>query len=66
MNFFVWGYLEGKLAERKPVTIENVKRIVEEEVRKVTPEMLRRVCLNFGKSARKCFTKIGDLFEAKL
>ena len=36
VDFFVWGYLEGKLVERKPVTVENVKRIVEEEATKVT------------------------------
>ena len=35
-TFFVCGYREGKLAEKKPVTFENVEIIVVEQVRKVT------------------------------
>ena len=41
LDFFVWGYLDSKLAENNSATIEGAEIIVEEEVRNITPETLR-------------------------
>ena len=57
LGFFVWGYLDSKLTEKKQAAIEDAKIIVEEEVPNVTSETLRRVGLNFGKRTRKSFQK---------
>ena len=41
-DFFLWGYLKGKLNERKPTTIDGLKRAITEELRKIPQEMINR------------------------
>jgi hypothetical protein len=46
-NFFLWGYLKSKVNERKPMTTEDLKQNIREEVAAISPTMLQRVMQNF-------------------
>jgi hypothetical protein len=52
-DFFLWGYLESKVYEKKPRTTEDLKQNIREEVAAIVPTMLQRVMQNFQKRLRE-------------
>lgn len=45
-DFFLWGYLKGKVYANKPRTIQQLKANIREEVGALGPEILRKVMEN--------------------
>lgn len=41
-DYFLWGYLKGRLNARKPRSVEGLKKAIADELRKVPLEMIRR------------------------
>lgn len=52
-DFFLWGYLKGKVYANKPRTIQQLKANIREEVRALGPEILRKVMENALERARQ-------------
>jgi hypothetical protein len=48
-DYFLWRYLKSKVNERKPMTTEDLKQNIREEVAAIPPTMLQRVTQNFQK-----------------
>ena len=45
-DFFLWGYLKGKVYANKSRTIQELKANIRKEVRALRPEILRKVMEN--------------------
>ncbi|XP_039280434.1 uncharacterized protein LOC120350562 [Nilaparvata lugens] len=58
-DFFLWGYLKSKVFETRPATIQNLKMRITQEIRAITPEVLRRVSENFSSRLRQCVQNDG-------
>ena len=59
-DFFLWGYLKGKLYTDKPNTLQELKLKNIQEICRITPEMLSAVMNSFIKRVRLCLTKNGS------
>jgi len=55
--FFLWGYLNSKVYEKKPRTTVHLKQNIREEVAAISPNMLQRVKQNFQKRLGECVDK---------
>lgn len=42
-DFFLWGYLKGKVYANKPDTLAQLKANIRQEIAQITPEMLQKV-----------------------
>lgn len=51
---FLWGYLKEKVYVNKPQTIPQLKNNIRDEIRAITPEILRKVMENVLERARIC------------
>ena len=47
-DFFLWGYLKGKVYENNPQTTEALKTNIRREIRRIPQEMCARVIQNFN------------------
>lgn len=47
-DYFLWGYMKGKVYEDNPQTIEALKTIIRREIRGIPQEMCPRVVQNFN------------------
>ena len=52
-DFFLWGYLKCKVYANNPRTIQELKVNIQEEVRVLGPEILRKVMENALERARQ-------------
>jgi hypothetical protein len=43
LDFFLWGYLKGKVYVTKQYNIEDLKQRIRHNIRQITPEMLHNV-----------------------
>ena len=59
-EFFLWGYLKGKVYTDKPNTLQELKLKIIQEISRITPEMLSAVMNSFIKRVRLCLTKNGS------
>jgi hypothetical protein len=46
-DFFLWGYRESNVYEKKPRTTVNLKQNIKDEVEAISPTMLQQVMQNF-------------------
>lgn len=53
-DYFLWGYLKGKVYGNKPTTIQVLKDNIIQEIGAITPEMCQNVMQNMDKRARIC------------
>jgi hypothetical protein len=53
-DFFLWGYLNIKVYEKKPRTMVDLKQNIRDEMAAVSPTMLQQVMQNFQKRLREC------------
>ncbi|XP_023311192.1 uncharacterized protein LOC111692289 [Anoplophora glabripennis] len=58
-DFFLWGYLKGKVYINKPRTIQQLKNNIRDEINNITPEVLRKVMENVLERARICEAENG-------
>jgi len=56
-DFFLWGYLKGKVYEKKPRTMVYLKQNIRDEVAAISPTMLQQVMQNFQKCLWECVDK---------
>ena len=48
-DYFLWGYLKGRVYKDAPMTLDALKQAITREIEAITPETLRKVMLNFRK-----------------
>ena len=53
-NFFLWGYLNAKVCEQRPLTLEALKEAIRQEVAAITPEMILKVTDNYRETLHQC------------
>jgi len=53
-DFFLWGYLNAKVYEQRPVTLEPLKEVIRQEVAAITPEMTLKVMDNYRQRLYQC------------
>ena len=53
-DYFLWGYLNGKVYANKPRNSEELKPSIRREIAAISEDMLQRVMLNFNERLRKC------------
>lgn len=58
-DYFLWGYLKGKVYAYKPQTLQQLKNNIRAEIRALEPETLRAVTENALKRARLCEAENG-------
>lgn len=59
-DFFLWGFLKGKVYANKPDSLQQLKANIREEIAKITPEMLEKVMKNAEKRADMCVAAGGS------
>lgn len=60
LDFFLWGYLKGKVYIDKPNTLQELKLKIIQEISRITPDMLSAVMNSVIKRARLCLTNNGN------
>ena len=58
-DFFLWSYLKSKVYVRKPLTVDDLKVSIREEIATVPQEMLVNVMQNFKERLRTCVRQEG-------
>jgi hypothetical protein len=58
-DFFLWGYLKGKVYTNKPNTIPILKNNIQNEIADITPEVCENVMKNMAERVRICFAARG-------
>ena len=53
-DFYLWGYLKGKVYANNPKTLEDLKENIRTEIRRIDTAKLHRVCDNMLQLAQKC------------
>lgn len=54
LDFFLWGYVKGKVYASNPVTLEQLKNNIREVIAGIGPQLCREVMENFVKRIRCC------------
>ncbi len=49
LDFFFWGYLKGRINQRNPKTLEGLKKIIKDEVKKVPQTMINKALKSWGR-----------------
>ena len=63
-TFYLWGYLKGEVyKDPAPETIQDLKRNIKREIRKINPEVLLKVCDNFVSRLQNVNAKRGAWIE---
>jgi len=65
-DFFLWGYLKSKVYETRPESIQDLKVRIQEEIRAITPALLRRVSENFRLRLTQCAQNEGGHLPEQL
>lgn len=63
LDFFLWGYLKDKIYKGKPETLLDVEKAVRSEIRKIKPDLLKRVIDSFRNRLYKIIVTEGAHFE---
>ena len=58
-DFFLWGYLKGKVYANQPKTLRALKTNIRREIAAITTEMLEEVMENAQKRAQLCLKEKG-------
>jgi hypothetical protein len=62
-DFFLWGYLKETVYKNRPRTLVDLKRNIEEAVKKITAETLLRVSRNMCQRVDLCLQENGEHFQ---
>jgi hypothetical protein len=62
-DFYLWGYLKGKMYENNPKTIDELKENIHRSIEAININVLRKVSLNVISCAKKCVEAQGGHFQ---
>lgn len=60
LDFFLWGYLKGKVYGDNPKNIDHLKKNIRREIKKIPTAVLRRVIHSFNKRLLECKERNGQ------
>lgn len=63
LDFFLWGYLKGKVFKSQPANLDDLKDRIRQEIRQITPQMVRNVQREFVDRLGYCQLTNGRHFE---
>ena len=63
LDFSIWSTISSEVFKAQPTTIEQLKQVVEDVVRKMEPDSLRKVVRHTLKRAELCVSQKGGHFE---
>lgn len=59
LDFFFWGYLKWRVSQRRPKTLNGLKKVIIEEVKKVPQTMINKALKSWGKRCRQIYYNKG-------
>jgi len=62
-DFFLWGYLKDKIYVQMPQTIDELKRLINEEIKSINSIALNKVFENMTKRCKSILEKDGQHIE---
>jgi len=62
-DYFLWGYLKGRVYQNKPRTIEALKANITEEIQAVTADVLARTFQNMARRVQSSLDANGGNFQ---
>ena len=65
LDYFFWGYLKRQVNKRNPTTISGLKKVIKEEVAKVSQTMINKALKSWGKRCRQIYYNKGLHIENK-
>ena len=65
-DYFLWGYLKGRVYQSKPRTIDALKANITEEIQAVTSDVLARTFQNTERRVQSCLDANGGHFQHML
>jgi len=65
-DYFLWGYLKGRVYQNKPRTIDALKANITEEIQAVTADVLARTFQNMARRVHSCLDANGGHFQHML
>jgi hypothetical protein len=63
LDFFLWGYIKGRVYQTAPANAEELKERIRDAMAAITPRMLRDVRRNLTQRFADCLTADGRHFE---
>lgn len=64
-DYFLWGYLKGRVYNPLPKTLNDLKVNIEREIKNINKEMLKKVFVNFEKRCKLIISAEGGHIEEK-
>jgi len=65
-DYFLWGYLKGRVFQNKPRTIDALRANITEEIQAVTADVLARTFQNMARRFQSCLDANGGHFQHML
>jgi len=65
-DYFLWGYLKGRVYRNKPRTTDALKANITEEIQTVTADVLARTFQNMARRVQSCLDANGGDFQHML
>jgi len=65
-DYFLWGYLKGRVYQNKPRTIDALKANITEEFQAVTADVLAKTFQNMTRQIQSCLDANGGHFQHML
>jgi hypothetical protein len=65
-DFFLWGYLKGRVYRNKPRTLAELEANIRQEIDAVDPDMIARTFLNMERRVQACLDANGGHFQHML
>ena len=65
-DYFLWGYLKGRVCQNKPRTIDAFIANITEEIQTVTADVLARIFQNMARRVQSCLDANGGHFQHML
>lgn len=62
-DYFLWGYLKDKVYRTEPATLDELKIAIEQEIKKIGPDILKKTISNFETRLRHVIATEGKHFE---
>jgi len=62
-DYFLWGYLKGRVCQNKPRTIDALKANITEEIQAVTADVMARTFQNIARRVQSCLDPNGGHFQ---
>jgi len=65
-DYFLWGYLKGRVYKNKPRTTDGLKANITEEIQAVTADVLARTFQNMARRVQSCLDANSGHFQHML